>query len=143
MKRHRIILDTNVLISALLFNGPPRKVLELVISGAVDCTLSLPILDELRDVLQRPKFGFSPEQAMQVLEELHAVCDVINPAIPLKVVIADPDDNMVLECALESKADYVISGDEHLLGLVTFRGSRILAPSDYLNTLSRQGGRRC
>ena len=79
MKRHRIVLDTNVLISAILFNGPPRKILERVIGGAVDCSLSLPILDELRDVLQRPKFGFSPAQAFQVLEELHAVCEVINP----------------------------------------------------------------
>jgi len=79
MKRQRIVLDTNVLISAVLFGGPPRDVLELVISGAVDCFLSLPILDETREVLRRPKFGFSPEQSFLLLEELHAVCDVINP----------------------------------------------------------------
>jgi len=63
MKRDRVVLDANVLISAVLFNGPPRAILELVIGGSVHCSLSLAILDELRDVLERPKFRFSPEQA--------------------------------------------------------------------------------
>jgi len=136
MKQDRIVLDTNVLISAVLFNGPPRAILERVISGSVPCSLSLAILDELRDVLQRPKFGFSPEQAFQVIEELHAVCDVVNPAIRISVVTADPDDNRILECALESKAKTIISGDEHLLAIVEFRGVRIASPSDYLKTIN-------
>jgi len=93
MKRQRIVLDTNVLISAILFNGAPREILELIIRGAVDCSLSLAILDELRDVLQRPKFGLSPEQAVQIIKELHAVCEVIHPSRQIHVVTADPDDN--------------------------------------------------
>lgn len=138
MRRHRIVLDTNVLISAILFNGPPREVLELVVSGTVDCSLSLSILDELRDVLLRPKFGFSPEQALQVLEELHAVCDVINPILKTSVIAEDPDDNVVLECALESKADFIVSGDKHLLDLVEFKSIQITNPAAYLKTLSER-----
>ena len=138
MKRQRIVLDTNVLISAVLFGGPPRDVLELVISGAVDCSLSLPILDETREVLRRPKFGFSPEQAFQLLEELHAICDVINPTARVQVVASDPDDNMILECALESNADVVVSGDHHLLDLVVFSGIHIVTPSNYLATIKNK-----
>ena len=136
MKRNRIVLDTNVLISAVLFNGPPRAILELVIGGSVHCSLSLAILDELRDVLERPKFRFSPEQAFQVIEELHAVCDIVNPAIQIDVVVADPKDNMILECALESKADIIVSGDQHLLAIEEFRGVQIVSPSDYLKVIN-------
>lgn len=136
MKRHRIVLDTNVLISAILFNGPPRTILELLINGSISCSLSLAILDELRDVLQRPKFGFAPEQALHVLEELHTVCDVINPASRIDRVTADPDDNIILECAVESKADYIISGDGHLLAVTTFRGIPIVSPSGYLKIVN-------
>lgn len=138
MKRQRIVLDTNVLISAVLFGGPPRDVLELVISGAVDCSLSLPILDETREVLRRPKFGFSPEQSFQLLEELHAVCDVINPAVRVQAVASDPADNMILECALESKADVVVSGDHHLLDLGVFHSIHIVTPADYLKTIKNE-----
>lgn len=132
MKRHRIVLDTNVLISAILFGGPPREALELVISGTVDCSLSLAILDELRDVIRRPKFGFSPEQSFKVLEELHEVCDIINPTVRISVVTTDPDDNRVLECAVESKAAFVVTGDSHLLDVVEFRGIQIVTPTVYL-----------
>ncbi len=139
MTRHRIVLGTNVLISAVLFGGPPRRVLERVISGAADCTLSVSILDELREVLLRPKFGFSPQQSLQLLEELHAVCDVIDPVTRVAAIEADPDDNRVLECAVESRAQFVVSGDAHLLDLAAFRGIRILSPADYLRqtTVSR------
>ena len=136
MKRDRIVLDANVLISAVLFNGPPRAILELVIGGSVHCSLSLAILDELRDVLERPKFRFSPEQAFQVIEELHAVCDIVNPAIRIDVITADPNDNIILECALESKADIIISGDQHLLAVAAFKGILIVSPSDYMKTIN-------
>ena len=142
MKRYRIVLDTNVLISAILFGGPPREILECVIRGSVDCVLAPAILDELRDVLQRPKFGLSPEQAFQVLEELHAICEVINLFMQIHIVSADPDDNLVLACALEAKADLLVSGDRHLLEIGTFEGVQVVPPADALETIkrvSRQG----
>ena len=103
MKRTRIVLDTNVLISAILFGGLPRRVLEKVISGEIDCTLSFAILDELRDVLQRSKFGFSPEQTIAIIDELHAICEIVNPARRIRTIKADPDDNRILECAIEAR----------------------------------------
>ena len=132
MNRHRIVLDTNVLISAILFGGTPRRVLDLVISGSVDCTLSIAILDELKNVLQRPKFGFPPDICFHITEELHGICDIISSSICVDVIRSDPDDNRILECALESHAHFIVSGNQHLLDLGTFEKVRILNPADYL-----------
>ena len=132
MNRHRIVLDTNVLISAFLFGGKPQRVLDLVISGLVDCTLSTVILDELKDVLQRPKFGFSAEVCFHIIEELHGACDIISPSVSVDLIRSDPDDNRILECAKESQADFIVSGDPHLLDLGKFERIRILTPADYL-----------
>jgi predicted nucleic acid-binding protein len=95
-------------------------------------------LDEIRHVLYRPKFGFSPEQSLQLLDELHAVCDIINPIVRLNVVTSDLDDNMVLECALESGASFVVSGDRYLLDLVEFHGIQIVTPSGYLKRIEEK-----
>jgi putative PIN family toxin of toxin-antitoxin system len=135
MKHHRIVLDTNVLISAILFGGPPRDVLKLVISGTARCSLSPAILDELRDVLQRPKFKFSPEQSFNILEELHTACGIINPMVKINVITEDPDDNRILECSVETKADFIVSGDRHLLDLVEFRGIKVLTPTAYIKMI--------
>ena len=132
MNRHRIVLDTNVLISAILFGGKPRKVLDLVLSGSLDCTLSIAILDELRDVLQRPKFGFSADVCLHITEELHGVCAIISPSVRVDAIPYDPDDNRILECAVEAHAHFIVSGDPHLLDLGEFESIRILSPAAYL-----------
>jgi putative PIN family toxin of toxin-antitoxin system len=132
MNRHRIVLGTNVLISAILFGGNPRRVLDLVIFGSVDCTLSTVILDELKDVLQRPKFGFSPDVCFHIVEELHGACDIISPSVSVDVIRSDSNDNRILECAVEAQAHFIVSGDPHLLDLGKFEKIRILSPADYL-----------
>ncbi len=135
MKRPHVVLDTNVLISALLFGGPPRAILAMILAGSVDCSLSLPILDELRDVLHRPKFGLSSEQAMAVVEELSALCAIVGPSERISAIRADPDDDRILECALEARAGIIISGDAHLLDLGVYKGIRIMNPSEFLKML--------
>jgi len=132
MNRHRIVLDTNVLISGILFGGKPRRVLDLVISGSLGCTLSIAILDELRDVLERPKFGFPADVCLHLTEELHGVCDIITPSVRIDAIRSDPDDNRILECAVEAHAHYIVSGDPHLLDLGKFEKIGILSPADYL-----------
>jgi putative PIN family toxin of toxin-antitoxin system len=135
MKRPHIVLDTNVLVSALLFGGPPREILNMIVAGAVNCSLSLPIFDELQDVLQRPKFGFSSQQAMAVVEDLSALCTIVNPLEQIGVIGADPDDDRILECALEARAGIIISGDAHLLDLGVYGGIRIMNPSEFLQMM--------
>jgi putative PIN family toxin of toxin-antitoxin system len=125
----RLVLDSNVVISAFLFGGPPKRLLQHVISGVAQGFTSLAILDEIRDVLQRPKFGLSPEQAITFVEEFHELCRIVTPKIRVRAVPADPDDNAVLECALEAGATLIVSGDSHLLDLRRWRGIRILTPT--------------
>ena len=133
MERTRVVLDTTVLVSAIVFGGRPRIVLEMVFGGDINCSLSFAILDELRDVLQRPKFGFSPRQSVTIIDELHTICDILNPPRRIRTIKVDPDDNRVLECAVEAQADSIISGDAHLLDLGEYRGIAIMSPSEFLN----------
>ncbi len=137
MKRPRLVLDTNVLISALVFGGVPREILYLIIAGEVDCFISIPILEELHAVLQRPKFGLSAEQAQSIIEELSDLCDIVAPSVSVRAVKEDPDDDRILECALQAKADVIVSGDTHLLALATYGGTRILNPADFLRQMRK------
>ena len=138
MSTPRIVLDSNVVISAFIFGGLQARLLELALNGSIECFTSLPILDEIRDVLLRPKFGLSSEQALTLIEELHDLCQVVMPREKVLIVIDDPDDNIILECALSADADVIVTGDSHLLRLRQWRNIQILLPSDFLKTLEDQ-----
>ena len=131
----RIVLDSNVIISGVLFGGHPGRLLEHALDGSIQCFLSLPILDEIREVLQRPKFGLSPDQALALIEELHDLCCIVPPKGRVRAIDADPDDNMILECASAAEAHVIVSGDSHLLDLVQCDGMRILAPYDFVREI--------
>lgn len=130
MSTPRLVLDSNVVISGVLFGGPPARLLMHALEGSIRCFVSMPILDEIRDVLQRPKFGLLPEQAFGLIEELHDLCHIVTPQRRVRVITADPADNAILECAVCAQADLIVSGDSHLLDLRCWNGIRILAPAD-------------
>ena len=132
MANRRVVLDTNILVSAILFGGKPRLILDDVIAGRIDCFLSSEILDELNTVLQRPKFGFTASQRLDIMDELRRTCEIIQPSSELSVQITDPDDKIILECAIDANAEYIISGDTDLKRLHPFNGIQILAPALYL-----------
>lgn len=138
MSAPRIVLDSNVVISGFLFGGVPAQLLELVLEGSIECFTSLPILDEIRNVLLRPKFGLSSDQALTLIEELHDLCQVVMPGERIMAVFDDPDDNMILECASTVNTGIIITGDSHLLHLRQWRDIHILSPSDFLKTLDEQ-----
>ncbi len=134
----RVVLDSNVIISGFLFGGPPARILERALAGEIACFTSLPILDEVRDVLQRPKFGLSAEQALTLIEALHDLCVVVSPTRRIRAVDADPDDHAILECAMTADADFVVSGDAHLLNLGQWKNIRILSSSDALKLIEQK-----
>jgi putative PIN family toxin of toxin-antitoxin system len=136
MTSPRIVPDSNVIISAFLFGGPPARVLDRALAGAVQCFTSLPILDEVRDVLQRPKFGLSSAQALALVEEFHDLCQVVTPTDRVRAVPGDPDDNMILACALATRASLIISGDLHMLSLGQWRTIRILSPAEFMREMA-------
>jgi len=134
----RVVLDSNVIISGFIFGGPPARLIVHIVNGTIQGFTSLPILDEVREVLQRPKFGLSPEQAFRFVEELYSSCTLVKPGRQIRVISDDPDDDMVLECASEANADLIISGDSHLLDLGCWEHIRILAPARALIEIEGQ-----
>ncbi|NOY46208.1 MAG: putative toxin-antitoxin system toxin component, PIN family [Deltaproteobacteria bacterium] len=128
----RIVCDTNVIVSAVVFGGPPRRVLELVSEGKVAGALSLAICWEVEAVLLRPKFGLTGAQVAAIIEALRDTFYLVSPQETVDAVPDDPDDNRVLEAALAAGADRVVTGDRHLLSLESYRGIRVLSPAEFL-----------
>ncbi|MBU0979714.1 MAG: putative toxin-antitoxin system toxin component, PIN family [Nanoarchaeota archaeon] len=125
----RLVLDTNTLISALGWkDSNPRKILDRCLAGKYVLIESLELLKEFLIVIQRPKFDFIPEEdKKEFLTCLMNICELVEPEEKLDVIEDDPADNIVLECALAGKADYIITGDEHLLRLKEFKGMKIVS----------------
>ena len=128
----KIVADTNVLISAILFGGNPQKILEKVLSNAIGLILSRQILEEFAGVLCGKKFNYLPDVASAIVREIELIAEIVTPKRNIVVIQADPDDNMVLECGIAGKADYIVSGDAHLLDLKEFEGIRIVTPAEFL-----------
>lgn len=131
----RIVCDTNVLVSATLSNGTPRKILRLIACGDVQNFVSLEILAEAKNVLVRPKFGLSPEEVTQAVDVFSEISLHVSPAQRVNVIKEDPDDDRILEAALAAKADFIVSGDKHLLNLQSWNGIEIRSPADFLEHL--------
>lgn len=127
----RVVLDTNVLVSALLFHGPPNALVHLVLDGKLAPATSSPLLEELRRVLTT-KFRYPAQVADLIHTEWNALCTIVEPTIQFSEIPADPTDNRVLECAVSAHADVIVSGDCHLLALNSFRGILILSPQAFL-----------
>lgn len=134
----QVVLDTNVIISGLIFFGPPRLVLKHVIEGDIILCISEEIINEVKGVLEEKKFNYPPEITAIIRRELISISKLINPRKKLKIIEKDPKDNMVLECALEGQVDYIVSGDTHLLELKRFQDITIVKPSDFIKILKRQ-----
>jgi hypothetical protein len=129
----RVVFDTNVWISGLVFKGEVRKVLQKALDEEVRPVISVPLLRELENVLLSSKIDYSPHAAAETLHQVQELCLLVHPAQKIHVITQDPADNRVLECALEGDVDFIVSGDKHLLALGVFRGIRIVTPKQFLN----------
>ena len=131
----RVVLDSNVIVSALNFPGNERLVLELALRGRFDFYLSLFILEEVAGVLVR-KFGWDEERTAQAVRVIENAAIVIEPPRLHEVIEGGHADNRVLECAVAASADYLVTGDKrHLLPIGEHRGTRILNAPSLLSVL--------
>jgi len=132
----RVVLDTNVLISALVFGGKPRQIIELFAEEEIEVAISSEILSELRRKVTT-KF---PAEA-KALESYEALFEEDGEVVKLggQTVNAsqDPDDNKFIETALIGDCDYIISGDKHLLELKSYKGIKIIKPAAFLKRIGR------
>ena len=126
----RVLLDTNVVLSAILTDGPPRALLTSVLRGERELVTSPFLLDELEELLVR-KFGFSADAARATRAELEALARVVHPtAIPN--VCRDEDDNHVLAAAVAGAAQLLVTGDHDLRALGGHEGIPIVTPAEAL-----------
>ena len=127
----RVVFNTNILISGLLWRGKPYQCLLLARSGIVQPVYCPPMLAELTDKL-RHTFGFSENRIQAVLYDLQRVAERVDIADSLRVVAADPDDDKFIECAVAAGVAVIVSGDHHLLDLGKYGAIQILTAAEFL-----------
>lgn len=133
----KIVLDTNVLVSGFLFNGPPTDIINAGPIENVKFFTSEPLLMELSRILKKKKFTnrlseteYTPEI---IMEKYRRMVEIVSPVEFLEPqMIRDPDDQMVLSAAFSANAEMIVSGDEDLLVLKTFCNIRIVSPADFM-----------
>jgi putative PIN family toxin of toxin-antitoxin system len=139
----RVVVDTNAFISAFLH--PERPIFQIVqqaAEGRYHLLISPVVVREVGRVL-RETFGFEERARIHRLKTLtKAAGEIITPKITLDVIKDDPPDNRVLECAIEGRADLIVSGDRHLRRLKNYQGIPIVRPTDFLRTLGAEVKRR-
>jgi uncharacterized protein len=135
----RVVADTNIVVSGLFWRGPPREILDAARVGTVELFTSGALLAELGDVLNRPKLIQHLAAASVTVDALvlgYAALATIVTAMPIApVILADPDDDAVLACAVAARADVIVSGDTHLLQLGTYQAISIRSARQLLASL--------
>jgi len=132
-----VVIDTNIYISAVFWNGKPREVIDLGRDGKIIIFTSVDIENEIARKL-KTKFKLPEENVNQILLDFSTFTLPVKIIKQLIVVQDDPDGNKFTECALECKADYIVSGDTHLLNLKEYEGIRIVNAADFLKVFYKQ-----
>lgn len=127
----RVVIDTNILISAIGWNGKPEECLKLILEDKIEAFATQEMLDEVSEVLKYDKFNFSEQEQQKLLEILVSEFQFVNPEISINQS-EDLDDNKFLECAVSTDADYIISGDSDLLELKEYENITITKPETFL-----------
>lgn len=137
----RAVLDTNVVVSGLLWRAAPRQVLDAARDKRLTFYTSGVLLDELAEVLSRRHLASaiaenhtSPAFLMQ---RYGMLAQIVSPAQTARVVARDIDDDAVIACALAAQADWIVSGDAHLLNLKHYQGMRIIDAAEALRSLAQ------
>ncbi len=134
----RVVLDTNVLLSALVFPATkPDQILQRVRRGEFDLYLSSFILSELARILH-DKFRLTKRQTDERVAIIRGMASIVEPTERIALVVAKDDDNRILECAVAAHADYLVTGDkEHLLPLKSIGETRIVSPALFLQVVDQ------
>jgi putative PIN family toxin of toxin-antitoxin system len=128
----QVVPDSNIFISAVVYGGKPLQLLEMGLERDIHLLTSPAILDETLGVL-REKFAYSAEQLEEARGRIESACfGIFTPSLTLDVVPDDPDDNRVLELAVQLADSVVVTGDKHLLKLRKYEHVEVLTVSEFL-----------
>lgn len=133
----RVVLDTNTVISGFLWGSYPRQILDLVRNQQIDIYTSSALIEELLDVLSRPKFAQRLKAVIQetpeaLVNNYRNLVEIVEIYTVEKIIINDPDDDQVLACAVSSSADYIISDDQDLLTLKLDQNIPIVTAREFM-----------
>ncbi len=132
----KVVLDTNIFISAFLYyGGNCWELLRKAKFGRIQLFISAEIIDEFIKVVSRPKFGFNQDEINKMRAIILDLSWLVAPTKKINVIKTDKEDNKFLECALAAGADYIVSGDKHLLELKEYKHIKIVKPKKMLEIL--------
>ena len=130
----KVVLDTNILISDLLFGGKPQQVIDLAKAGKIQVIISPYILKELEYKLTK-KFKFPSAKVKKTIREVKRFCKIVKVEDKLKGVCSDPTDDAIIETAVNAGAGFLITGDHDLLNLKRYGKVQILTPAQFLKNV--------
>lgn len=134
----KAVFDTNIYLSALITKGgKAEQAWLLAVEGEIDVYTSVPIMMELAGKL-REKFHWEDSRIKAVVRHVTRIAEVVKPDIKLKILADDPD-NRILECAQYAGAEFIVTGDKHLLDLILFEGIKIMTLSEFVEMICRRG----
>jgi len=129
----RVVLDTNVLISALLFRGRLPKIVGLWQKGKIIPVISKETFSELMTVLEYPKFSLTQEETDSIIKyEILPYFEIVEVVKDVKGICRDPEDDKFISCAISASADYIVSGDKDLIDLKQYKSIKIIKASEFL-----------
>jgi putative PIN family toxin of toxin-antitoxin system len=132
----KIVLDTNVWLSGIFWDGEASKIIEKAERKNIEIIISENVLSEIINVLNREskfkKYMLNLKLSIEdLLRTILSISTLIETKSNLDVIKVDPKDNIILEAGLDGKVEYIISYDNHLLNMIEFRGIKIISPSEF------------
>jgi uncharacterized protein len=131
----KVVLDTNVLFSGLLWGGCPDQCLKAAQEGMYELFFSDEIMVELQRTLGT-KGGLDKPEISLMIEYIHEIGRKVNITMPIQAILSHPPDNRIVETAVAAGAEIIVSGDRHLLDLGRYNDIEILSPRDFINFLT-------
>ncbi len=131
----KVVIDANLFVSAFFWNGNPKKVIDRCSDKLDDLFMSMEILEEITNVINRPKFKADKKETEHYISGIKKIANFVNHSEQVNIS-RDKTDNKYIECALAANADYIVSGDIHLLELKEHNGIIILKAKEYLDIVA-------
>jgi len=143
-KKAKVVFDTNIWVSIFIKKTLGEEFSEILERGEIEVYITEEILGEISKVLMYPKINelleLSGVSEREMLQRIGEISVLVRPKLKLKVIEEDLEDNKILDCALQANADFIISGDKHLLRLKKFRNIKILTPRGFLDVFKSLWG---
>lgn len=135
-KKTKVVIDTNVVVSAFGWGGKPADIIRLITSGKVLNFTSIEMLAELKKVVGYSRLAFSETLQAEIIEIMFNASSIVERHESVNIIDDDTEDNKILECAISAGAEFVVSGDKHLLTLKSFEGIKIVTPEEFIKIWS-------